>query len=171
MMAASGYMFSLISLQTNFAYLFLPNFLFGAGMVLAFVPISGLALGDLPKAQISNAAGIHSLTKCVAASILTSLASSFAISLSEVHQFYFVGNMSKFNAMFLRHFNHYYGAFLHHFPNVIAAKKANIVLYKQLMAQSKLYAYVDIFQYLTLVTGLISVLAIFLKVKKKKKNA
>ncbi len=171
MMAASGYMFSLISLQTNFAYLFLPNFLFGAGMVLAFVPISGLALGDLPKAQISNAAGIHSLTKCVAASIFTSLASSFAISLSEVHQFYLVGNMSKFNPMFLRHFNHYYGAFLHHFPNVIAAKKANIVLYKQLMAQSKLYAYVDIFQYLTLVTVLISVLAIFLKVKKKKKNA
>jgi len=170
MMAISGYMFSLISLQTNFAYLFWPNFLFGAGMVFAFVPISGISLGSLPKSQISNGAGIHSLTKCVAASIFTSLASSFAISLSEVHQFYLVGNMSNFNPVFVKHFNHFQTAFMQHFPTVVAAKKANIVLYKQLMAQAKLYAYVDIFQYLTLATVFISLLTLFLKIKKPSKQ-
>ncbi len=170
MMALAGYLFSLISLGTSFAYLFVPNFIFGAGAVFTFVPISSLALGSLPKDQISSGAGIHSLTKCAAASIFTSLVSSFAISLSEVHQFYLVGNMSNFNPIFLKHFNHYQGAFMQHFPQVIAAKKANIVLYKQLMAQSKLYAYVDIFQYLTLLTVIIAMFAIFLKVKKSSKK-
>jgi len=142
------------------------NVLFGIGSATALVPISGIALEMLPKDQIANAAGIHSLSKCVAGSIATSLASSFSISLAQVHQTYLLKNMSMYNSNFMRHFLALKGAFLRHGDVVTAARKANLSLYHQLLAQSKLCAISDLFLVAATLTFLSIPLVLFLKVNK-----
>ena len=125
-----------------------------------------MALGTLEKDKIADAAGVHSLSKCVTGSMFTSLAASFAIQLSQVHQTYLVGNMSVLNSVFLRHFSALKLHFMSSAPSIIAAKKANAILYKQLLAQAKLCAFADIFQFAALVSFIVIPLVIFLKVNR-----
>ena len=146
------------------------NILFGIGSATALVPVSGIALGSLPKDQIPSGAGIHSLSKCVTGSIATSLASSWIISLSQVHQTYLVKNMSVYSHNFMTHFNALKSAFLHHGEAIIAAKKANIVLYKQLLVQSKLMAISDLFALCAILTFLMIPLVVLLRVNKEKNS-
>lgn len=111
----------------------LSNFLFGIGSVCALVPISALAIGTLPKDKIADAAGVHSLSKCVTGSMFTSLAASFAIRYSQIHQTYLLKNMSVYNPVFNQHFTALKHFFMHNYATITAMKQANIVLYKQLL--------------------------------------
>lgn len=156
-----------LNLQVNPEWIIFSNILFGIGIASANVPIAGIALGALPKDKISSAAGLHSLSKCVTGSIATSLASSMVICLSQVHQTYLVKNMSVYNYNFVNRFNALKSSFLHYGEATIAAKKANIVLYKQLLIQSKLCAMSDLFFACALLTFISILLVTFLKVEKR----
>jgi MFS transporter, DHA2 family, multidrug resistance protein len=155
-----------LNLQVSPYTIITSNIFFGFGSVFSLVPISALALGTLEKDKIADAAGVHSLSKCVTGSMFTSLAASFAIQLSQVHQTYLVGNMSVLNSVFLRHFSALKLHFMSSAPSIIAAKKANAILYKQLLAQAKLCAFADIFQFAALVSFIVIPLVIFLKVNR-----
>lgn len=146
----------------------LSNILFGVGSATALVPVSGIALEMLPKDQIANGAGIHSLSKCVTGSIATSLASSFSISLAQIHQTYLLKNMSIYNHNFVSHFNALRNSFLHHGEMVFAVKKANLALYNQLLAQSKLCAISDLFLIAATMTFLAIPLVLLLKIEKQR---
>jgi len=157
-----------LNLQSAPYTIIFSNILFGIGSATALVPVSGIALEMLPKDQIANAAGIHSLSKCVTGSIATSLASSFSISLAQVHQTYLLKNMSVYNPNFINHFNALKSAFLHHGEAVIAAKKANLALYNQLLVQSKLCAISDLFIIAATLTFLAIPLVLLLKIEKNR---
>lgn len=146
------------------------NILFGIGIVCAVVPISAVALGSLEKNEISNAAGIHSLSKCVAGSISTSLASSFVIRLSQINQNYLVKDTSIYNPNFAYRINAIKVFFMHHSPLVVASKQANALVFKQLLVQSKLCAFVDLFQFFALTTFLLIPLIFLLKINNDKKS-
>lgn len=172
LLIASGFVFfgtsiamcANLNLQSSPMAIILSNIFFGIGSVFALVPISALALGTLPKDKIPDAAGIHSLLKCVTGSMFTSLASSFAISLSQVHQTYLLKNMSVYNPVFVKHFSVLKGFFMYNLPSISVAKKANAMLYKQLFVQVKLSAFADLFQFAALVTFLVIPLVLLLKV-------
>lgn len=158
-----------LNMQVSPTTIILSNFLFGIGSVCALVPISALALGTLPKDKIADAAGVHSLSKCVTGSMFTSLASSFAIRYSQIHQTYLLKNMSVYNPMFNQHFSALKHFFMQNHAMVTASKQANIVLYKQLLAQAKLCAFADIYQYAALVTFLVIPLVFLLKLAPENK--
>ena len=155
------------NLQISPDIIILSNILFGIGSVTALVPISGIALGTVSREQVATAAGVHSLTKCVTGSMATSLASSFIISLGQIHQTYLVKNMSVYNANFINHFNALKSAFLHHGEMIMAVKKANLSLYNQLLVQSKLCAISDLFAITAIIAFLTIPLVLFLKNEKK----
>lgn len=157
-----------LNLQAAPYTIILSNILFGLGSATALVPVSGIALEQLPKDQIANGAGIHSLSKCVTGSIATSLASSFSISLAQVHQTHLLKNMSVYNPNFVSHFNALKNAFLHHGEIVFAVKKANLALYNQLLIQSKLCAISDLFLIATTMTFLAIPLVMLLKIEKNR---
>lgn len=153
-----------LNLQVAPGTIFISNVLFGIGTVFTLVPISALALGTLPKDKIADAAGVHSLSKCVTGSMFTSLASSFAIRLAQVHQTYLVKNMSINNPIFIKHFMALKHVFMTNHASITANKQANIILYKQLIVQSRLFAFTDIFQFAMTVTFLAIPLIFLLKV-------
>jgi DHA2 family multidrug resistance protein len=159
-----------LNLQVAPTTIILSNVLFGIAAVFTLVPISALALGTLPSNQIANAAGIHSLTKCVCGSVFTSLASSFAIRLSQVHQTYLLKNMTIYNQVFVKHFSVMKHAFMHSAPPIVAGYKAQALMYKQLIVQAKLCALADLFQFAALVTFLMIPLVLFLRMKRSEKK-
>ena len=93
-------MYANLNLMISFQFAVLPNILMGIGVILVFIPVSGLVLGTLPKTELSNGAGLHSLCKCVMTAFVVSMSSTLVARLSQVHQTYLVENLSNFNLIF-----------------------------------------------------------------------
>jgi len=159
-----------LNMEVSPGIIILPNLLFGIGSVFALVPISAVALCSLPDEQVPSGAGIHALSKCVMGSVGTSLASSFTIGLSQIHQVYLVKNMSIYNMTFMKHFGHLQKFFLTHADIITATKKANLSLYNQLLGQAKLCAISDLFLIIATISFL-AIIFVFLLQSKNKNSA
>lgn len=144
-LSGSTFMYANLNLSISFAYVVIPNILMGVGVILVFIPVSALVLGTLPKAELSNGAGLHSLCKCVATAFVVSMSSTMVARLSQVHQTYLVKNLSDFNIIFQNKMALMTHKFLALYPSFTASHKAGGVFYKQLIVQSKLMAYADMF--------------------------
>lgn len=145
MLGCSTLMLTNISLEYSFVNTIVPNIIFGFGLIMAFIPVSALALSTLPVKDLASGAGMHSLSKCVSTAITISMTNTFIARLSQAHQSYLVGNLSQYNSVFQYKLSLLTAKFLHYTVYHVASLKANAVLYKQLLVQSKLMAYVDVF--------------------------
>lgn len=145
LLGLSTLMFTTLNLNSSFEYIIIPNIMLGMGLMFAFIPVASLSLSTLPKAQLAIGAGIHSLSKCVATSFTISIANTLVSRLSQVHQTYLVENLSSYNLIFKIRVHSLYLKFIHYLAPIAAQKKAYGVLYKQLLVQSKLTAFIDIF--------------------------
>lgn len=164
-LALSTIMYANLNLSISFDYVIIPNILMGIGVIMTFIPISGLVLATLPKSELSNGAGLHSLSKCVTTAFVVSLSSTLVARLSQVHQIYLVENMSIYNPIF----QHKVSSLAHKFItgySVFANHKAETLLYSQLLTQSRLMAYVDVFEIFALIAFLLIPWAFFLKIRK-----
>lgn len=167
-LGVSTFMYANLNLSISFAYVVLPNILMGVGVILVFIPVSALCLGTLPKSELSNGAGLHSLSKCVTTAFVVSMSSTLVARLSQLHQTYLVRNLSQYNTVF----QHKMSAMTHHFmsmySSVFASHKAGGLFYHQLITQAKLMAYVDVFEIFALIAFLLIPWAFFLNVNFKK---
>ena len=166
-LAASTFMYANLNLSISFAYVVIPNVLMGIGVILVFIPVSALCLGTLPKTELSNGAGLHSLCKCVATAFVVSMSSTLVARLSQVHQTYLVKNLSNFNLIFQHKMSIMTHKFMALYPSITATHKAGGIFYKQLITQSKLMAYVDVFELFALIAILLVPWAFFLNVNFK----
>jgi DHA2 family multidrug resistance protein len=166
MLGVSTLMLTNISLEYSFICTILPNIIFGFGLIMAFIPISSIALSTLPKTDLASGAGMHSLSKCVATSVTISMTNTLVARLSQAHQVYLVGNMSQYNNIFRYKLSMLTAKFLHFSAYPIAQVKANVVLYKQLLVQSKLMAFVDVFAIFALPAFILMFGVFFFKTKK-----
>lgn len=166
----STIMFMNLNLSVSFEYVAIPNIIMGVGVILVFIPVSSLVLGTLPKSELSNGAGLHSLCKCVATAFVVSMSSTLVARHSQMHQVYLVRHLSNFNLIF----QHKLAALVHTFTasasNVFATHQANAVLYKQLLAQSRLMAFVDVFEMFALISFILIPYSFALKVNVKKRK-
>lgn len=164
----STIMYANLNLMISFDYVVIPNILMGIGVILVFIPVSGLVLGTLPKTELSNGAGLHSLCKCVTTAFVVSMSSTLVARLSQVHQTYLVRHLSDFSLIFQQKLHALSGHFIYLASNV-ANHKAGAVLYKQLLAQSRLMAYVDVFEIFALIAFILIPFGFLLKVPKAEK--
>ena len=167
----SVFMFSSLNNEASMAAVILPNILLGIGISCAFVPITALSFLTLKKDMVADAAGMHAFFKNIVTAASTALSSTFIARVSEVHQNYLVENLSRFNLTFQNHLAVLQSKFGIYFSPFIAAKKANGFLYKEMIYQSKMSAFYDIFQLLSLLCLLIIPLILFIRVPKKPSKA
>ena len=113
---------------------------------------------------------LHALFKNIITAIATSASATFIARVSQVYQNYFVGNLSAHNHMYQIKFAALKSKFLMHYPEVLAAKKANGILYRQLLSQSRLGAFFDVFIVLATLCLLIIPIIYILKTKKSAKT-
>jgi DHA2 family multidrug resistance protein len=62
-LAMSSYMSSSMDAQWGFDQMLLPQLVRGFGLICCFIPLSALALGTTPPAQVKNASGLYNLMR------------------------------------------------------------------------------------------------------------
>ena len=147
----------------DFFSMVMPQVLMGVGIILVFVPVSALALGTLPKQELSAGASLHNLCKSTTMAVVASISSTLVARHAQIHQVYLVKNLSEFTLAFQTKFAALLHTFLANASSSYATAKANAYLYKSLLAQSRLMAYVDVFSTFALLAFLLIPLAFLLK--------
>ncbi len=162
----STFSFTKLNLGVSFEYFIIPNIILGAGIMFSFIPITKLALATVEKEKLAVAAGLHSLSKCIVTAFTISITNALVIGLSQVHQNYLVSNLSKLNTIFTLKSAALGAKLSSHLPELIAYKKANGLIYKQMLIQAKLLSYVDIFSLFALLCFIFIPLCFLLKIPK-----
>jgi len=166
LMGLSCYMFGNLNLDISINNIILPNIIFGAGVALALVPLTTLIFSTLKNEEMTNAAGLQNLLKNVGGAVGTSLVSTMISRFSQVHQFEMVKQLSSQNPAFLSRYSdtmHFLSGYMN---PVIAATKANYLMYVNLIKQSYLCAYMDCYRtYALIVIILIPTVFLITKIK------
>ena len=166
--AISLLMLTQMNPNSSMESIILPNILLCIGVPTAFVPITALSFQTLPASKNADAASLHALFKNILTAIATSASSTFIARASQVYQNYFVANLSPHNPMFLNKFNALQQKFMKYYPEIVASRKADGTLYKQLLAQARLASFFDIITILALLMIIAIILVLLLKNKNKK---
>lgn len=147
LLALGGWMLSVLNLQINTMNIVIPNFVFGAGMVLTMMPVKTLSCITLRNDQMTNASGLQNLLQTIGGAIGTSLVATMISRFSQVHQHGLVKSLTELNPSYIERLNAYAGALLHQagewtHANYMASK----MIYNQLLQQSTLCAYMTTFK-------------------------
>lgn len=170
-MAGSILMLTQMNTTSSMESVILPNILLCIGVPTAFVPITALSFQTLPASKNADAAALHALFKNIITAIATSASATFIARVSQVHQNYLVGNLSPHNPMFQYKFMALKAKFIHLYPAVLAARKADGMLYRQLQQQARLASFFDAFTVLATLCIIVIPILFILKTKKAKKAA
>ena len=165
-MAGSVLMLTQMNTTSSMESVILPNILLCIGVPTAFVPITALSFQTLPASKNADAAALHALFKNIITAIATSASATFIARVSQVHQNYLVGNLSPHNPMFQYKFMALKAKFIHLYPAVLAARKADGMLYRQLQQQARLASFFDAFTVLATLCIIVIPLLFILKTKK-----
>ena len=169
MMGGSILMMTSMNLTSSMPSVILPNILLCIGVPTAFVPITALSFQTLPSKKNADAAALHALFKNVVTAISTAMSATFIARVSQVHQNYLVGDLAHHNWMFRYKLLMLKSKFLIHYPEVMAMRKANGMLYRELLQQSRLASFYDVFALLALLCVIVIPLMMFLKIKRVRK--
>ena len=142
-----GLLFGQLNLQIALVDIALPNYLFGAGLTFAMVPIINLSMITLKNSQLTNASGVQNMLKNIGGAIGTSLVTTLISRFSQKHQMMMVGYLRDTNQAFVDRVS----AYAHFFQPITvdpatAHGMAQGLMYKQLQLQSTLWAYIDTFR-------------------------
>lgn len=168
-MSISVFMFSRLNTTASIESIILPNIILGIGIAVTFVPVSALSFITLSKTKLADAAGLHALFKNIVTAVSTSAVSTFVTRVSQIHQNYLVAYLSPTNLNFQYKIIILKSKFLTYFAPYLAAKKASGYLYKQMLLQSKLCAFYDVFLLLSLMCILAIPFILLFKMPKKRK--
>jgi len=159
------FMYTNVNLAVSFWYVSLPNIILGIGVILTFIPISALALGTLPKDQLANGASLHNFCKTIGVAVVVSMSSTLVARHSQMHQGYLVDNLSNYSLVFQNKMAGWAHTFITSGSSVFAQNKANAYAYKQMVAQSTLFAYVDTFAIVAMLAFVLIPLPFLMKIK------
>ena len=139
------FMFTNVNLSVSFLYVSIPNIFLGIGIILVFIPVSALVLGTLPEEDLPNGASLHNFCKTIGAAVVVSISSTIVARHSQIHQTYLVENLSNFNIVFQQKMTSLIHTFISSASSSFAQTKANAYIYNQMLVQSRLMSYVDVF--------------------------
>jgi DHA2 family multidrug resistance protein len=168
-LAIGGLLFGEINTNIALADIALPNFVFGAGMVLSMVPLSNISCATLSNEEQTNASGVQNLFKNIGAAIGTSVATTMISRFSQAHQMMMTKNLTDTNPVFVERINAISSAFITQVDPVTAVHMAQGKLYGLLSQQAALWGYVETFRYYAVAVVLILPFIYFLKDTSKQK--
>ena len=146
----AGFNMSNIDLEVARSSFVLSNFIQGLGLALTFVPLATTAMGLLPKDKIGNAAGLFNLMRNLGGSIGISLVTTMVARGAQAHQAFLVTHLTPLDAPYLSGLQTMQTTLEKHVTALQAQAMAPGTMYKALLQQSNLLAYVDDFRWLAL---------------------
>lgn len=146
LLGTSTFIFGSLNLQIASINIVIPNFIMGLGMGLAMIPIIAISVETLTNEQMTNATGLQNLLKNIGSAIGTSVVGTMLTRFAQVHQYMLVGNLSPLNENFIIRLKSMGGALMQYTAPDMANHMAQYQMYRQLIQQSTLMAFMDAFR-------------------------
>lgn len=159
-LSLGSYLLGFVNLEISSTSIAIPNIMYGLGMALGFIPFVTLSCSTIPPEQMSNASGLQNFLKTIGAAIGTSLVATSISRFSQVHQNMMVKNLSETNPIYIERIQFYTAQFLKNTDVSTATYMAKLLLYKQMLMQSRLWGYIQSFR-LFAIAGIIVLLLLF----------
>ncbi len=164
--------FGNVTLDISPTTLLIPILITGFGLSFVFVPISTASYGTLRNDQIGNASGLFNLFRNVGGSIGISIAQTLLIRRADVHQNGIINSVPATGQQFQNSLGAAQHALTNSFGASNALHPAQATLYQQLSRQASLWAFVDVFRWLSLLCFFcVAIVWLFRKVKPGKAPA
>ena len=159
----SGLLLGDLTLDISPWTLFWPLTLSGVGLSMIFVPLTGIALGTIPKSEEGNASGIYNFLRNVGGSIGISVANTISQRHTQAHRYELTHNFSGSSWLLRRQLTGLTAQMARHAGPHIATQRAYQITSNALTSQASAYAYVDVLRYFGFLCIACAPLAFFLK--------
>ena len=135
-----------INLTTSFRTFVYLWMISRGGLGFLFVPINVVAFSFVPKQRMNNATGLINLARNIGGSVGISLVTTMQARLAQKHQVDLVSHMSPLNPRYLDALHGLSGNLLAHGSSATAAaQQAQTLLYDELLRQSAMLSFIDVF--------------------------
>jgi DHA2 family multidrug resistance protein len=149
-LSAGMYRLSMLSLQTGFWTFVLTWTISRGGLAFLFVPINVTAFAHIEREKIGSATGLINLTRNMGGSIGISLVTAIQDRLAQAHQSVLSGHLTPLDPSYMARLQNLERAFrLGGSDPALAASQAQGMIYRELLRQSAMLAYVDVFRLLS----------------------
>jgi MFS transporter, DHA2 family, multidrug resistance protein len=147
--------FANVTLDISQTTLLVPILITGFALSFIFVPITTAAYGTLHNEQIGNASGLFNLMRNIGGSIGISVAQTLLIRRADVHQNEIINNVPVTGQQFQNSIHGVQtvlnGSFLGpHNAGGVGGGASAALLYQQLQQQAALWAFVDVFRWMSM---------------------
>lgn len=133
-------------------------------LAFLFVPINVTAFSFVPKERMNSATGLINLARNIGGSVGISLVTTLQARLAQRHQTSLVGHLSPLNPRYLDALHGTSGALRAHGASAAtAAHQAQALLYDELLRQSAMLAFIDVFWILGVLCLVMIPLMLFIK--------
>jgi DHA2 family multidrug resistance protein len=153
LVAVSSFMLGRINLQVDMATVIWPSVVNGVGISFIFVPLTTSAVAFLRQDQMGNATGLYNLMRNLGGSFGIAFVTTMIDRGAQTHQAYMAGHVSAFDPATSLRLSAVQAVISSYTDKVTATTQAHQLLYNQVRAQAKLWAFVDnfrLFGFLTL---------------------
>lgn len=135
-----------------------------AGMPFLFVPINVMAFAYVPREKTNNATGLINLTRNLGGSVGISLVAAAQSRMAQISQNNLAGNLTVMNPVLAARLQRLQAALQASGSDPVqAAHQAQALLYNELLRQSAMVAYIDVFRLLAWVCVALIPLMFFMK--------
>jgi MFS transporter, DHA2 family, multidrug resistance protein len=155
---------SQLSLQTGFWNFVGVWTISRGGMPFLFVPINVMAFAYVPREKTNNATGLINLTRNLGGSVGISLVAAAQNRMAQVSQNNLSGNLAATNPIFMARLHSLQASFLASGSSPVqAAQQAQALIYNELLRQSAMVAYINVFRILAWICVALIPLMFFMK--------
>jgi DHA2 family multidrug resistance protein len=162
-MALSGFLFSRMSLDVAMANVAWTNVLNGSANPLVFIPLSTTTMSTLRNAQIGNATGIYNLMRNTGASIGIAAMTTMLARGAQRHQAILTAHATPYEPAYRAWLDQVTAALAGQLGSVAAGPAALGVLYRTLVQQATLLAYLDNFRWISILALICAPLALLFR--------
>lgn len=167
----SLYMLTFINLSTHYSFIIYSRLIQGFGLGLLFVPITVSAYVRIPKHLTGQATGLFNLVRNEGGSVGIAIATTFLSQRSQFHQSRLVENLHIFSTDFSEKVKMITSYLFVNGFDISTSKYASLgLIYRELLRQAYLKAFVDVFHYLMIIFVLLIPFVFLLKGVVKKES-
>jgi len=150
LLALSGYMFSGLTLSISMGSVAWASVLNGMSTGMIFVPLSLMTMGRLRIEQMGNAAGLYTLMRNLGGSIGIAVATTLLARSAQAHQAMLASHLTPYDPAYEQARQSLQRFLTTHTDPVTASQQAVGMLYKVLLQQATLLAFMDVFRAISL---------------------
>jgi MFS transporter, DHA2 family, multidrug resistance protein len=150
-LVASSLMMSRFNLSVDFNTIIWPTIFLGAGIGMVMVPLTTMMYATLPKAEVGDASSIFNSLRNIASSMGIAVMMTILSRRMQFHQFRFVEHLNPFDYIYQLSV-HQATALVQAKTGIASEYAGNGFIYQELMKQSVLASFADVFYISALIT-------------------